>query len=57
MLHFVVAEQHEEDEVRLMALYSSKYNAKRMGDSNVMVIYDEFGELLIERYLTDKGQQ
>jgi len=56
MLHFVVSEQHKEDEVKLMALYSSKYNAKRIGDSNVMVIYDEYGELLIERYLTKKGQ-
>lgn len=57
MLHFVVSEQQKEDEVKLMAVYSSKYNAKRIGDSNVMVIYDEHGELLIERYLTRDDQK
>ncbi|GAA4203289.1 hypothetical protein GCM10022289_19290 [Pedobacter jeongneungensis] len=51
MLYFEVGEERKEDEVKLMHLYSSRYRAMRLGTTNMMVIFDENGELLIERYL------
>jgi len=51
-LHFHIGEQKRADEIKLMQLYSRKYNAVRLGDSNVMGIYDADGEALIERYLS-----
>lgn len=50
-LHFAIGEEKKEDEIKLMALYSVKYKAQRLGDSNIMGIYDEDGEQLIELYL------
>lgn len=52
MLHFRIGEEKKEDEIKLMALYSAKYNARRLPGSNLMVIYDEHGEDLVNRYLT-----
>lgn len=52
VLHFKVAEEKKEDEIKLMRLYSTKYNAYRLGDSNIMAIYDADGEELIRRYLS-----
>ena len=51
-LYFKIGEEKKEDEIALMSLYSSKYNAYRLGNSNVMVIYDSDGEGLINRYLS-----
>jgi hypothetical protein len=51
MLQFDVMEEKKEDEVKLMVLYSTKYNAKRWGDTT-MVIMDEDGEALVKRYLS-----
>ena len=51
-LHFRIGEERKEDEAKLMALYSTKYRAYRLGDSNIMGIYDADGEELIRRYLT-----
>jgi len=50
-LHFKIGEERKEDEIKLMTLYSTKYNAYRLGDSNIMAIYDADGEELIKRYL------
>ena len=44
-------EQDQKDEKNLMSLYSSKYNAKRVGQSTTMVIADEDGDALIAKYL------
>jgi hypothetical protein len=49
-LQFDVMEQDEEDEKKLMSVYSSKYHAKRIGDTT-MVIVDEDGDALIAEYL------
>lgn len=51
-LHFKVAEEKKEDEIKLIRLYSTKYNAYRLGNSNIMAIYDADGEELIRRYLS-----
>lgn len=51
ILEFDVLEEKKEDEVKLMALYSKKYNAVRINNSTTMVIYDKAGEALIEKYL------
>lgn len=53
MLQFDVLEHKKEDEVKLMALYSRKYNAKRF-DETTMVIMDKDGEALVEKYLHPK---
>lgn len=50
-LQFDVMEPKKEDEKRLMILYSSKYNAKRVGEGTTMVIADEDGDALIAKYL------
>ncbi|WP_426668352.1 hypothetical protein ACPPVU_19520 [Mucilaginibacter sp. McL0603] len=51
MLQFDVMEEKKEDEVKLMALYSTKYHAKRWGGTT-MVIIDEDGEALVKEYLS-----
>ncbi|MBB5646437.1 hypothetical protein [Pedobacter cryoconitis] len=50
-LYFKIGEEKKENEIKLMTLYSTKYNAYRLGDSNIMAIYDEDGKQLIDRYL------
>ena len=39
------------DEIKLMALYSTKYNALRYGETTTMVIPPEGGEKLINEFL------
>ena len=50
-LQFDVMEQHKEDEKKLMSVYSSKYHAKRIGDTT-MLIADDDGDALVAEYLT-----
>ena len=52
MLFFDVMEKSEADAIKLMALYSSKYHAKRW-DGTTMVIMDEDGEALLKEYLPE----
>ena len=56
MLQLDVMEEKKEDEVKLMALYSTKYNAKRW-DGTTMVIIDDDGEALVAKYLTPKPEK
>jgi hypothetical protein len=51
LLYFDVLEEKKEDEVRLMSNYSSRYGAKRVGDTTKMLIADDDGHALIEKYL------
>lgn len=48
---FHVHEEHKENEIKLMELYTNKYNALRLGDSTTMIIIPEESEKLIERFL------
>lgn len=50
-LAFDVHEENKEDEKKLMTLYSTKYNAYRMGTSTTMIISPEGGEKLINEFL------
>lgn len=50
-LAFDVIEQKKTDEVKLMTLYATKYNALRFGESTTMVIPPIGGELLINEFL------
>ena len=50
-LAFEVLEQDKKEELKLMALYSSKYKAKRFDKTHVMLICPEDGEALINQYL------
>jgi hypothetical protein len=50
MLFFDVLEEKKEDQLKLMALYSKKYGAKRY-DGTTMVIIDDDGDNLIQEYL------
>jgi hypothetical protein len=50
-LAFDVLEEDEENEIRLMSLYSKKYGALRFGKT-MMVIPPEGGEKLIKEFLT-----
>lgn len=50
MLFFDVMEESKENEVKLMSVYSAKYNARRWGDTT-MVIMDDDGEALVNKYL------
>ena len=50
-LAFDVQEANNEDEEKLMTLYSSKYKALRLQGTTTMVITPEDGEKLIEKYL------
>ncbi|EKB03815.1 hypothetical protein HMPREF9711_02260 [Myroides odoratimimus CCUG 3837] len=50
-LAFDVLEEIKEDEVKLMAMYSDKYNALRIGNSTTMLIIPEGGKKLIDEFL------
>ncbi len=52
-LQLDVLEEHEENEKKLMEVYSTRYNAKRVGSTTTMVIADEDGEKLVEKYLKE----
>lgn len=49
-LAFDVFEEHKEDEIKLMSLYSTKYNAFKFGDTS-MIIPPEGGQKLINEFL------
>ena len=53
-LAFDVFEEEKADEIKLMALYSTKYNALRYGETT-MVIPPEGGEKLINEFLNYNG--
>ncbi len=50
-LAFDVLEESIEDETKLMKVYSTKYNAVRLGDSTTMLIPPEGGQKLITEFL------
>lgn len=50
-LAFDVLEEKKENEVRLMKLYSQKYNAVRLDNSTTMIILPEGSEKLINEFL------
>ena len=50
-LAFDVHEEREEDEIKLMNMYSQKYNAVRLDNSTTMIILPEGSENLISEYL------
>lgn len=50
-LQLDVSEEHKENEKKLMEIYSTRYYAKRIGITTTMVISDEDGEKLVEKYL------
>jgi hypothetical protein len=50
-LSFQVSEKDEQDQKKLMILYSKKYYAQRIGDTNQMIIVPEDGQTLIKEYL------
>lgn len=53
-LQLDVKEERKEDEIKLMAVYSGKYNAQLLvPGGTTMVIADEGGDALIEKYLPD----
>lgn len=49
-LSFDVLEEKEDDRIKLMGMYSQKYNAVK-ADETQMYIMDEAGDALIEKYL------
>lgn len=51
LLYFDVLEEKKEDEVKLMSNYSSRYGAKRVGQTTKMLIADDDGHALIDTYL------
>ncbi len=50
-LAFDVLEEKKENEIKLMTLYSQKYNAVRYDDSTTMIILPEGSEKLINEFL------
>jgi hypothetical protein len=50
-LAFDVLEEKRDDEIKLMNLYSQKYNAVRLADSTTMIILPEGSEKLINEFL------
>lgn len=50
-LAFDVLEEKKENELRLMKLYSQKYNAVRLDNSTTMIILPEESEKLINEFL------
>lgn len=50
-LAFDVLEENDEDEKKLMKLYSKKYGAVRLEDSTTMIILPQVSEKLINRFL------
>lgn len=53
-LAFDVHEQTEEDQIKLMSMYSEKYYAKRIGETT-MIITPKDGEILIDKYLNKRS--
>jgi len=53
-LAFDVLEERKEDELKLMQLYSNKYNAARLAGSTTMIILPEGSEKLINEFLKFK---
>jgi len=52
-LSFKVIEQNPKNHIRLMAHYSTKYHAQRIGESDNMFIEPRDGQALIEEYLNN----
>lgn len=52
-LAFDVFEENKDDEIKLMAVYSTKYNAFKIGDTS-MIIPPEGGQKLIDEFLNDE---
>lgn len=52
-LAFDVLEESKKDEEKLMVMYSVKYNALRLGNSQTMVIPPDGGEKLIKEFLSE----
>jgi hypothetical protein len=50
-LAFDVLEENKDDETKLMAVYSTKYNALRIANSTTMIIPPEGGQKLIDEFL------
>lgn len=50
-LAFDVLEEKKEDEIKLMKLYSQKYNAVRLDNSTTMIILPKGSEKLINEFL------
>jgi hypothetical protein len=50
-LAFDVIEEKQADEIKLMAMYSTKYNALRFGETTTMIIPPLGGEKLINEFL------
>ncbi len=50
-LAFDVLEEKKEDEIKLMKLYSQKYNALRLEGTNTMIILPQGSEKLINEFL------
>lgn len=50
-LAFDVLEESEEDQIKLMTLYSTRYKALRLGNTTTMLIQPEDGEELINDFL------
>jgi hypothetical protein len=50
-LTFEVSEEDPADQIKLMGLYSQKYKARRLTDTNTMLIGPDEGEILIKEYL------
>jgi hypothetical protein len=51
LLYFDVLEAKKENEVKLTSNYSSRYGAKRVGETTKMLISDDDGHALIDKYL------
>jgi len=51
-LAFEVSEEKKENQLKLMTIYSTKYGAIRLAETNTMLIKPEDGEKLIEEYIT-----
>lgn len=54
-LAFDVREEDPEDQVKLMAIYSKKYGAVKVDDTQ-MYLMDDAGDTLIEKYLGKGGE-
>ncbi|MEO6521876.1 MAG: hypothetical protein ABIN91_09380 [Mucilaginibacter sp.] len=51
LLNFKVGEEKKEDEQKLVNLYKNKYKAFQLGDSPILEISEDAGEMLIRKYL------
>lgn len=52
LLNFRVGEEKKEDEQKLINLYKNKYKAFQLGDTPILEISEEAGEMLIKKYLS-----